>query len=201
MNGTLHYSWAHDVSYESKEPPHKTLFVVGVTAGSGKSTLAKKLCNDPDQEERDHTRLHIGVVSLHNPSHDRSAVLEVWDFPSRLEGLVSSYCPDFAVIVYDSGDEQSFIETRAFWERLKESWKDKVHVFLVGSKIDLWSKDVDIFENIDAALWKDASMQLSTGVAEWAQEEGIDYRLVSCPLNDGIQGITKSVAQIALMQI
>lgn len=198
VNGTLHYSWAHDVSFESKEPPRKTLFVAGVTPGCGKSTLAKKLCGDPDQEERDHTRMHIGVASLHNPGYDRSAVLEVWDFPSRLEGLVQNYCPDFAILVYDSGDPQSFADIQAFWGILKESWKEKVRVFLVGSKFDLWSKDVDIFEDLNAALWKDSSLKLTAEASEWAQSEEIDFRLVSCPLNEGVQGIMKTISDVAL---
>jgi GTPase SAR1 family protein len=142
--------------------------------------------------------MHIRVASLHNPGYDRSAVLEVWDFPSRLEGLVQNYCPDFAILVYDSGDPQSFADTRAYWDSLKGSWKGKVRVFLVGSKFDLWSRDVDIFEDLNGALWKDTSLRLNTEASEWARSEEIDFRLVSCPLNEGVLGLMKTISDTAL---
>jgi energy-coupling factor transporter ATP-binding protein EcfA2 len=201
-NGILHYNWAYksahrtlgqiDEIVENK----KVLYIIG-PPGCGKSTLMRKLCKTIGEHKTraSGNMIDIGYARILDSEYG-PFLLEVWDIPHELIEACSSHSPNFVMFVYDSGNRESFSNMQMFYEDFSTVWVNCQKLIVVANKIDTWDDDNDNARDsfgIDTTQWRSSCIEMAIDADQWAKVRGLEFNLVSCPMNEGILKLLRKI--------
>lgn len=123
-------------------PKYKVIFLGD--CGVGKTCVLQRFMYDSFQARTQGT-IGIDFLSKTMKLDNRTIRLQLWDTAGteRFRSLIPSYIrdSDAAVVCYDVGREESFLNTRRWIEDARAERGDDILIFLVGNKSDIGNSE------------------------------------------------------------
>jgi small GTP-binding protein len=180
----------------SSQPKYK-IVVVGDTR-VGKTSIIQRYVNKTFNDLV-FTTIAGAASSVEVKTDTRIVTLDIWDTAGQEQyrSIAGIYFRNTSsvIMIYDVASRESFTALRYWHETVRKSCDSKVHVYVVGNKIDLEAREVEYNEGIDFTKSVNAESYLECSAKSGIGVEEIFGQIAADPGLELIEGTVETVVE------